>query len=80
MVTAGDVSSAVRAAILQAAVTLRPDVLEAIATAAQTETSERGRAVLRQLVENATVAREDRVPLCQDTGTVWVRLELGSEE
>lgn len=80
MVTAGDVSSAVRAAILQAAVTLRPDVLEAIATAAQTETSERGRAVLRQLLENATVAREDRVPLCQDTGTVWVRLEIGSEE
>jgi fumarate hydratase class I/fumarate hydratase subunit alpha len=80
MVTAGDVSSAVRAAISQAAVTLRPDVLEAIATAARSETSERGRAVLRQLLENATVARDDRVPLCQDTGTVWVRLEIGSEE
>ena len=36
--------------------------------------------MLEQLVANAEIAASDRVPLCQDTGTVWVRIELGSEE
>ena len=80
MVTASDVAGAVRAAIAQAAVTLRPDMRDAIVLAERAETSERGRAVLRQLIENADVAGADAVPLCQDTGTVWVRLEVGSEE
>jgi tartrate/fumarate subfamily iron-sulfur-dependent hydro-lyase alpha chain len=36
--------------------------------------------VLDQLVENARIASADGVPLCQDTGTVWVRVEVGAEE
>ena len=34
--------------------------------------------VLEYLCENARIAATDRVPLCQDTGTVWVCLEIGS--
>jgi tartrate/fumarate subfamily iron-sulfur-dependent hydro-lyase alpha chain len=36
--------------------------------------------VLEQLLVNAQIAESDAVPLCQDTGTVWVRVELGAEE
>ena len=36
--------------------------------------------MLAQLIRNAEVAETDHVPLCQDTGTVWVRVELGAEE
>jgi len=61
-------------------VTLRPDILAALERAARSERSERGRSVLEQLVDNALIASSDRVPLCQDTGTVWVRVELGAEE
>ena len=43
------------------------------------EDNPRGRAVLDQLAENARIAREDRVPLCQDTGTVWASLEIGPD-
>lgn len=36
--------------------------------------------MLAQLVENAEVAHSAGMPLCQDTGTVWVRVELGQDE
>jgi fumarate hydratase subunit alpha len=77
---ARQVADAVRQAIAEAAVTLRPDVLGAMRAAVATETSERGRRVLEQLVENAEIAAADRVPLCQDTGTVWVRVTVGCDE
>ncbi len=74
------IAAAVEEAVAQAAVTLRPDVLSAMRAALDTERSERGRAVLQQLLDNAAIAATDRVPLCQDTGTVWVWVELGVEE
>jgi fumarate hydratase subunit alpha len=74
------IADAVYAAVREAAVTLRPDVRTALVAAAEHERSERGRAVLAQLVENAGIAACDAVPLCQDTGTVWVWVELGAEE
>lgn len=69
-----------RQAIAEAATRVRPDVLEAMERASALEVTERARAVLGQLVENASVARDDGVPLCQDTGTVWVWVELGCSE
>ncbi len=35
--------------------------------------------VLRTILENDDVARSDHVPICQDTGTVWVCLEIGPD-
>ena len=80
MLSSGKIADAVRAAIPQAATTLRPDALAAMRAAAQRERSPRGRAVLAQLLDNAELAARDRMPLCQDTGTVWVRIDLGAEE
>ncbi|MDZ4655616.1 MAG: fumarate hydratase [Coriobacteriia bacterium] len=80
MADARAIAFAVREAIGAAATTLRPDVLAAMRAALVAESSARGRSVLEQLIRNAEVAEADRVPLCQDTGTVWVRVELGAEE
>ncbi|MBE0476608.1 MAG: fumarate hydratase [Coriobacteriia bacterium] len=80
MADAAAIAEAVGRACRDAAVTLRPDVLAALRAAAASEPSGRGRRVLRQLIENAEVAAADRVPLCQDTGTVWALIELGAEE
>jgi tartrate/fumarate subfamily iron-sulfur-dependent hydro-lyase alpha chain len=80
VLTSASIAHAVRVAIPRAADSLRPDVLAALATAATRERSPRGRAVLAQLLENARIAEADHVPLCQDTGTVWVRVELGADE
>ena len=55
----------------------RADVLEGFQAALSQETQPRGKRVLQQLLENARIGHEDNVPICQDTGTVWVRLEVG---
>jgi len=80
VLASAQIADAVRTAIPQAAAALRPDALVAMRAAAQTERSPRGRAVLGQLLENAELAARDSAPLCQDTGTVWVRVELGADE
>jgi fumarate hydratase class I/fumarate hydratase subunit alpha len=80
MVDRATLADAIYRAIGEAAVTLRPDVRSAIQRAAEAEPSERGRSVLLQLLENADIAAADRVPVCQDTGTAWVRLELGVDQ
>ncbi len=71
---------AISSAVAEAAVKLRPDVRAAIAAALETEPSERGRAVLTQLLENADIACSDSVPVCQDTGSAWVGLTLGVDQ
>jgi fumarate hydratase class I/fumarate hydratase subunit alpha len=79
MADAASIADAVERAIGEASTRLRPDVRLAMEAAAEEETGSRGGKVLRQLIENDDVAQRDRVPLCQDTGTVWVWVELGSE-
>ncbi|MDZ4168938.1 MAG: fumarate hydratase [Coriobacteriia bacterium] len=80
MADAAHIAEAVREAIASAACDLRPDAMAALATARDAERSPRGRVVLGQLLDNARVATADRVPVCQDTGSVWVRIELGEDE
>lgn len=58
---------------------LGEDVLAALKQAQQTEESPLGREVLSQLIENAQIAEEERLPLCQDCGTAIVFLEIGQE-
>ncbi|MCL2403613.1 MAG: fumarate hydratase [Coriobacteriia bacterium] len=56
---------------------LRPDVLAALRSAQQQESCPQAAKTLEMLVENARLAADTGVPLCQDTGTVWVLLEIG---
>ncbi|MDR1322958.1 MAG: fumarate hydratase [Candidatus Margulisbacteria bacterium] len=58
---------------------LPPDVERALREAEQNETSPQGRTVLQKLWQNAQAARADGLPLCQDTGTCVVFLEIGQE-
>lgn len=74
------IADAVTGAVAEAAVTLRPDVEASLRAAIESEPSERARRVIAQLLENAQIASRDRVPLCQDTGTVWLWIELGAGE
>lgn len=80
VVDSAAIASAVHDAVLQAACELRPDVADALARARAHERAPRAQRVLDQLLDSANVAAADRVPLCQDTGTVWVLIELGEDE
>ncbi len=58
---------------------LGDDVLQAFTDALVYEESPVGRDILGQLKENAAIAREERTPICQDTGVAVVFVELGQE-
>ncbi|MEG0070841.1 MAG: fumarate hydratase [Raoultibacter sp.] len=77
--TAHLIADSVYRALPGLACDLPVDILAALERAHHREENFLAREVLRQLVENARIASEDRVPLCQDTGTVWVCLEIGPD-
>lgn len=58
---------------------LGSDVLSAFGRASAQEESPVAKDILEQLVENARIAREERIPICQDTGYAVVFVELGQE-
>ena len=57
---------------------LPADVLDAIKAAVETETNEKAVTILNQLIDNAAIARTDRIPLCQDTGLAIVFIDQGA--
>ena len=78
-ITKDMVADAVSAALPGLAYDLPQDIERGLRAAAEREESPRAADVLRLLVENACVAHEDRVAICQDTGSVWVCLEAGPD-
>ncbi|MDO9533855.1 MAG: fumarate hydratase [Bacillota bacterium] len=56
---------------------LGEDVIGAFKKGLAEEVSPVGREVFKQLLENARIAREEEVPMCQDTGTAVLFVELG---
>jgi len=58
---------------------LGEDVLKSFRRALEQEESPLGREILNQLIENARIAREERIPLCQDTGLAVFFVEIGDE-
>lgn len=74
-----EVTAAVRELCMTANYDLPADVYAALQAGTQSEASPAGRAVFAQLVENADIARADRVPICQDTGFAVIFVELGQD-
>ncbi|MEJ2046928.1 MAG: fumarate hydratase [Dehalococcoidia bacterium] len=58
---------------------LPQDVIDAIKRGREAEESPVGREVLGRIMENIEISAEGEVPLCQDTGSAIVFLELGQE-
>lgn len=70
---------AVKEAAIAANYDLGEDILAALKRGEQEEESPSGREIFRQLVENAGIACNERVPLCQDCGLAVIFVELGQE-
>jgi fumarate hydratase subunit alpha len=64
---------------VDAAYSLNDDVLNAFDRAQQMETSRGGREIIGLLKENARIAKEDHIPLCQDTGIAVFFVEIGQD-
>jgi tartrate/fumarate subfamily iron-sulfur-dependent hydro-lyase alpha chain len=71
------IQEAVEKLAVEACLDLPADVEQALRRALQLERTERGLQVLEQIVRNAEIARQERIPICQDTGIFNVFLDLG---
>ena len=64
------VSKTVESLCIAACHELPSDVLQALERSAAAESNPQAAKILAQLIENARIAAQDNVPLCQDTGLV----------
>jgi fumarate hydratase subunit alpha len=71
------ITEKVRGLCIEANTDLGEDVLQAFDRAMEKEESPLGIEILKELKENARIAKEEKVPLCQDTGFAVIFLELG---
>lgn len=55
------------------------DIMCALETAYEKETSPVGKSVLSQIIENDKIAADEQVPLCQDTGMAILFVEYGDK-
>ena len=58
---------------------LSDDMCETMRLAKEQEKSPLGKQILGQLQENLSIAAEDMIPICQDTGMAVVFLEIGQD-
>ena len=58
---------------------LGADIICALQKGLEEEISPAGKAVFRELLENARIAREEKIPICQDTGFAVLFVEMGQE-
>lgn len=73
------ISSAVRDLLKEACVVLPKGVSKALENARDNAKGERAKEVLGVICENARIAKEEALPICQDTGTTVVFLEWGAQ-
>ena len=64
---------------IEANYSLTSDVKDKLYQAAEEENSPLGRQILSQLKENLQIAKDDEIPICQDTGMAVVFLEIGQD-
>jgi fumarate hydratase subunit alpha len=73
------ITRAVKDAAIAANYEAGEDLLAALERGLREEESPTGREIFRQLLENARLAREERLPMCQDCGLAVVFVELGQD-
>ena len=73
------ITEAVRDLSIRANCFLNPDLENALSAAKTNEPSLIGREMLTQLLDNAAIARQNQVPICQDTGLMVIFVTLGQE-
>lgn len=78
-IDASQITAAVAKLAVDANYFLGDDMRKALENAGEQEKSPLGKAIIGQLVENACIARDEQVPICQDTGMAVVFMEIGQD-
>ncbi len=64
---------------IDANINLSQSVLECFERSIEKEESPAGKEVFRELIKNATIAKEEKIPICQDTGLAVTFIEIGQD-
>lgn len=78
-ILASEITKAVEKLSIDASYYLTEDVLCGLKKAAVTEESPLGKEIIETIVENAVLAKENDVPICQDTGMAVIFVKLGQD-
>lgn len=73
------IKRAVKDCVIKANVELPGDILEALTLAHKREDHPLARKLLAIILDNAKLAAEEKIAICQDTGMVTVVIEMGQE-
>ena len=74
-----DIASAVADLAVRACCRLPQDMVDGMRKAHEAEPSPVGKNILEQLLENAAIAANDGIPICQDTGLAVVFADVGQD-
>lgn len=74
-----EITAAVKEMCISANLYLAEDMECALSKAADEEDGELGKKILGQLMDNLEIAREEKIPICQDTGMAVFFVNVGQE-
>ena len=78
-ISAKEIKKLVSDLCLQANFVLRDDVLAKLKSAARQESNKRSKDILNAIIENARIAKQKKLAICQDTGLPVVFAEVGQD-
>ena len=78
-IKATQIAELVEKLCIEACCVLTDDIKSSFKSSLQTEQSPLGREILETLIENAQIAKEERNPICQDTGLTVVFVTMGQD-
>jgi fumarate hydratase subunit alpha len=73
------ISSVVKQLSIKANIELRADVLTVLKQACAKENNPKAKKILKAILDNARIAKKERLAICQDTGMPCVFIELGQD-
>ncbi|NLM57496.1 MAG: fumarate hydratase, partial [Clostridiales bacterium] len=71
-ITACQIKDTIKTLFININYEIGDDVLSSLESAVDREVSPVGKAILGQIIENDIIAKNERVPMCQDTGMAVV--------
>lgn len=78
-INVNEITSSIKEMCIQVNHYLSEDMDEAMKNATNKEESIIGKQILNQLQENLKIAKEDMIPICQDTGMAVIFIEVGQD-
>ena len=78
-IASADISRTLKRLFMEANTDLGEDVMETLKAGREQERSPVGKDIFDQLLENAQLAQDTKIPICQDTGYALVFVEMGQD-